>query len=113
MYIRVRGSQGIGQNSYGVTVGSAQLRYPLTPETASVPVDLVGFGDLVFFRQVSTGDIIGGNFVADFGVCLDISIPIIGMVRLGYGYNSYLAGKSAADGKLYYGTPFFGFGPAF
>ncbi len=113
MYIRVRGSQSIGQSSYGVTVGSAQLRYPLTPETASVPVDLVGFGDLVFFRQVSTGDVIGGNFVADFGVCLDISIPIIGMVRLGYGYNSYLAGKSAADGKLYYGTPFFGFGPAF
>ena len=113
MYIRVRGSQGIGQNAYGVTVGSAQLRYPLTPENYSIPVDIVGFGDLVFYRQSAGGDIIGGKFLADFGVCLDISVPMIGLVRLGYGYNTYLANQSSIAGKPYYGTPFFGFGPAF
>lgn len=111
--IRVRGSQSIGQNSYGVTVGSAQLRYPLTPETSSIPVDIVGFGDLLFYRNSSGGDIIGGNFLADFGLCIDISIPMIGLVRLGYGYNTSLAEQNSKYGKPYYGTPFFGFGPAF
>ncbi|HDP77104.1 MAG TPA: hypothetical protein ENN47_02740 [Mesotoga infera] len=112
-YIRVRGSQSIGQNAYGVTVGSAQLRYPLTPEASSIPVDIVGFGDLLFYRNTSGGDVIGGNFLADFGLCLDISIPMIGLVRLGYGYNTHLADQSSTSGKPYYGTPFFGFGPAF
>lgn len=112
-FIRVRGSQSIGQNAYGVTVGSAQLRYPLTPEASSIPVDVVGFGDLLFYRNTSGGDVIGGNFLADFGLCLDISIPMIGLVRLGYGYNTYLADQSSTTGKPYYGTPFFGFGPAF
>ncbi|MGC9321616.1 MAG: POTRA domain-containing protein [Kosmotogaceae bacterium] len=112
-FIRIRGSQSIGQNVYGVTVGSAQLRYPLTPETSSIPVDIVGFGDLLFYRNTSGGDVIGGNFLADFGLCVDISIPMIGLIRLGYGYNTYLADQSSTSGKPYYGTPFFGFGPAF
>lgn len=113
MYVRVRGSQGIGQNSYGLTVGSAQLRYPLTPETASIPLDLVGFADLIFYRKEAGGDVIGGNFLADFGLCLDINVPMIGMVRIGYGYNTFLANQNSLAGKTYYGTPFFGFGPAF
>lgn len=112
-FVRVRGSQSIGQNAYGVTVGSAQLRYPLTPEASSIPLDIVGFGDLLFYRKTPGGDLIGGNFLADFGLCIDISIPMIGLVRLGYGYNTFLAEQNSGAGEPYYGTPFFGFGAAF
>jgi outer membrane protein insertion porin family len=73
----------------------------------------VGFGDLLFYRKTPGGDLIGGNFLADFGLCIDISIPMIGLVRLGYGYNTFLAEQNSGAGKPYYGTPFFGFGAAF
>ncbi|AKI96492.1 BamA/OMP85 family outer membrane protein [Kosmotoga pacifica] len=108
-FIRVKTSSLLGQHSYGVTAGSLQLRFPLS--NGSVPVDLTAFVDAVFYRNDPTSwDIIGMDNVIDFGLSLDLSIPMIGVIRVGYGYNSYLFSETT---EPYWGTFFFGFGPAF
>ncbi|OAA31914.1 hypothetical protein AT15_03560 [Kosmotoga arenicorallina S304] len=108
-YIRVKTSSILGQKSYGITAGSLQIRFPIS--NGSIPVDITAFADAVFYRDTpNLADFIGEDSVIDFGLSLDISIPMIGVVRLGYGYNSYLHAK---ESEPYWGTFFFGFGPAF
>ncbi|MCD6159496.1 MAG: hypothetical protein J7J09_02600 [Kosmotoga sp.] len=108
-YIRVKTSSIFDQEYYGVTAGSLQIRFPVS--NGSIPVDITAFADAVFYRSSPTlVDFIGKDNVIDLGLSLDISIPMIGVIRLGYGYNSYLYANAV---EPYWGTFFFGFGPAF
>ncbi len=93
-----------------MSAASLQLRLPIT-EMAQIPIDLVIFGNLVLGGTTRIGetgwDAFGGFVAADAGLSVDIGIPMIGLVRLGYGINT----QNVSDKP--YGQFFFGFGPTF
>ncbi len=90
---------------YGETGGTVQLRLPISEEI--IPVDLLVFGDMAFYRDKDSKDLIGTNLTWDAGVAANFSIPYIGMIGVGYGYNSY----NATLKDSYFGEFFFMFGP--
>jgi len=109
-YLRVKnGGLVVGNDVYGVTAASLQLRVPLVEIRGSMPLDFVLFGDLVYYREgANIADLIGNMSIWDAGVSLEISLPMIGLFRVGWGWNS-VYGESTD----YSGTFFFGIGPVF
>jgi len=109
-YLRVKnGGLVVGNDVYGVTAASLQLRVPLVEIRGSMPLDFVLFGDLVYYREgANIADLIGNKSIWDAGVSLEISLPMIGLFRVGWGWNS-VYGESTD----YSGTFFFGIGPVF
>ena len=93
-----------------MSAASLQLRLPIT-DVAQIPVDLVIFGNIVLGGTTRIGesgwDAFGGFVAADAGLSVDIGIPLLGTVRLGYGLNTQNLEKNP------YGQFFFGFGPTF
>ncbi len=96
----------IQKNSYyGVTGGTLQLRFPVNENI--IPVDMVIFGDLAFYRDKESKDLIGTDMTWDAGLSAVFTVPVVGMFGVGYGYNSYNAGLKDS----YFGEFFFMFGP--
>lgn len=96
----------VQKNSYyGVTGGTLQLRYPINEEI--IPVDLLIFGDMAFYRNKESKDLIGKDMTWDAGIAVNFSVPFVGMFGVGYGYNSY----NATLKDSYFGEFFFMFGP--
>lgn len=109
-YLRAKnGSLPIEGDVYGVTTASLQLRVPLIEIPGSMPLDLALFGDLVFYREgFELTDLIGNKLIWDAGTSLGINLPMIGLFRVGWGWNSIFG-----EDEDYYGTFFFGIGPVF
>ncbi|MFO7881814.1 MAG: POTRA domain-containing protein [Kosmotogaceae bacterium] len=112
IYTRVKYQEVTGVKAHGITTGSLQLRLPVWSKT--IPADIMLFGDIVFYRETrDISDIIGTDYLFDAGISLDFSVPMLGLIRVGWGYNSLYHRLKTESGKPYWGTFFFGMGPVF
>ncbi|MFW6122084.1 MAG: BamA/TamA family outer membrane protein, partial [Petrotogales bacterium] len=112
IYTRVKYQEVTGVKAHGITTGSVQLRLPVWSKT--IPADITLFGDIVFYRETrDISDIIGTDYLFDAGVSLDFNVPMLGLIRIGWGYNSLYHELKTESGKSYWGTFFFGMGPVF
>ncbi len=112
LYTRVKYQEVTGVKANGITTGSLQLRLPVWSK--SIPADITLFGDIVFYRETrDIADIIGTDYLFDAGISFDFNVPMLGLIRVGWGYNSLYHKLKTESGKPYWGTFFFGMGPVF
>ena len=112
IYTRVKYQEVTGVKAHGITTGSVQLRLPVWSKT--IPADITLFGDIVFYRETrDISDLIGIDYLFDAGISLDFNVPMLGLIRVGWGYNSLYHNLKTESGEPYWGTFFFGMGPVF